>query len=399
MLDLMPDKKLPIILVDSEKDAACFREAGRKSVRVVKTPESIMVGTGDEAVVDPSLAQFTQVILAYPTGKEDLRDELASVLGDDRCKWLRWPDGLHGADEVSDHLGDDALAHLVTSDSLRPMWTDEVCRMSDIPDQGEVKSYKSGFQIIDDHGFRFVRPSFMPIIGPYGSGKSVLVRQLLCNLWRLHGWRCLITSFEEKVKPRYQRDLRRHLIGKLTWTDEDVVNVDREIDDGFRFLRRKRHTVLNMERLIDRIEYAVRIYGVDVVCIDPVNEIDHQVGRGESKTDYMGRFMMQLKQMADDYNLLVIVVAHPPKDGVAKRTANGALLTLNDGADTAHYGNKADVGWCVWRNMGPTYLHIDKLKDHEIMGQPTLVEMTLDVAYNRFKATKIGYDAVMQDMT
>ena len=36
--------------------------------------------------------------------------------------------------------------------------------------------------------------------------------------------------------------------------------------------------------------------------IDPVNEIDHQVPRGESKTDYMGKFIMRLKALADDYS-------------------------------------------------------------------------------------------------
>ena len=62
------------------------------------------------------------------------------------------------------------------------------------------------------------------------------------------------------------------------------------------FLRRKRNTVLDLERLLDRIEFAVRVYGVKVVAIDPVNEIDHQVPKGESKTDYMGRFIMRLKR-------------------------------------------------------------------------------------------------------
>ena len=74
----------------------------------------------------------------------------------------------------------------------------------------------------------------MPIIGPYASGESVLLRQLLFNLWRLHKWKFLLTSFEENVKPRYQRDFRRHLIGRpmcteqgeILWSDSNIAKAD-----------------------------------------------------------------------------------------------------------------------------------------------------------------------------
>ena len=138
----------------------------------------------------------------------------------------------------------------------------------------------------------------------------------------------------------------------------------------------------------------MKTHGVDVVIIDPVNELDHEVPKHQTKTDYMGQFIMALKALADDYNLLMIVAAHPPKDGVEKRLAKGKLLTLNDGADTAHWGNKADIGWAVWRPDldGPTLLHVDKLKDHETMGRPTLAEMTLDPRMNKFTVARTGYD-------
>ena len=66
--------------------------------------------------------------------------------------------------------------------------------------------------------------------------------------------------------------------------------------------------------------------------------------------------------------MLTIVVVHPPKDSTERRLARNGILTLNDGADTGHWGNKSD-GWCIWRDMdGPTILNVDKLKDHETMG-------------------------------
>lgn len=407
--------QLKVILCATEADADAIRRSGFRSVRVVNAAASIYVQSADGHVVDPALEMFTAFVLAFPAEQADLRDALAVRLGDVRCRWVEF-EGGGGPARLFERHGPGALSEALRN--ARPMWTDEICLMSDVADHQEQRAYTTGFSKLDEHGFRLVRPAFMPVIGPYGSGKSVLVRQLCCNLLRMYGWRSLVTSFEEKIKPRYQRDLRRHLIGSeeltndgelawrptppVQWTPDMVAKADAQIESGFRFLRRKRNAVLDAERLRDRIEYAVRVYGVDVVVIDPVNEIDHVIPKGENKTDYMGRFIMGLKQLADDYDLLMIVCAHPPKEGVEKRAAKGRLMTLNDGADTAHYGNKADIGWCVWRpgleDGSPTYLHVDKLKDHEVMGKPTLAKLVLDAGLGRFAVTRIGYDEVSAEL-
>lgn len=382
----MSDRRIAktMVFVTCEEHVTRAREAGATFVAVIEPhrgPEQIYRA----GAIRSEWSLFESYILAFPPGLEVLRDELATRLGDERCREAEWPVGQTDGAEV---LG-----------AARPMWTDEVATIDDIPDPGEQRTFESGFQKLDEHGFRLVLPAFMSIIGPYGSGKSVLLRQLLVNLWRQHHWRFLLTSFEERIKPRYLRDLRRHIIRRPidVWTDRDVAMADAEIRRAAVFLRRKPNTLLSMDRLLDRLHYAVRVYGVKAVAIDPVNEIDHQLLKGESKTDYMGRFIMSLKQLADDYGLLVICCAHPPKDGVEKRLSRSGLLTLNDAADTAHFGNKSDIGWCVWRNLdGPTLLHIDKLKDHEAMGHPTMAKLALDAAHGAFIVTQTGYDILQQ---
>jgi len=341
-----------------------------------------------EGFLQPQVAMFSEFVILIEKGQEEFRDNIAMELSDEKCRWAYFPP-------------DDADIPTSVATAAR-MWSDEISTIDDIPEAGPEKTYTSGFARLDEHGFRITLPAFMPVIGPYGSGKSVLLRQLLVHLWQLHGWKFLLTSFEEKVKPRYHRDLRRFLIGKkeidprtgeVLWTGEQIAMADAEIRKSAVFLRRKRGATLDLDRLINRLRFAVRMHGVKVIAIDPVNEIDHQVPKGESKTDYMGRFIMALKALADDHNLLVICCAHPPKDGTAKR-GNRTMYTLNDGADTAHYGNKADIGWCVWRpdGDGPTYLHCDKLKDHESMGKPFLAELIMDMDVGRFNVTGMGYN-------
>lgn len=366
-----------LVVFGAKMEQVC-RDAGYRSVVNAEHPGLILNHKGE---LLPEIDWFEGFVILTPEGGEDLRDTVAINLGDQRCAWAYFPEDV------------DALASAVHSASR--MWSDEIATIDDIPEPGPLETYKTGFYDLDQHGFRITLPAFMPIIGPYGSGKSILLRQLLMNLWRLHGWKFLLTSFEEKVKPRYLRDLRRHWIGEPIekWTDRDVEMADAQIRQCAVFLRRKRNVVLDLERLLNRIEYAVRVYGLKVIAIDPVNEIDHVIPKGENKTDYMGRFIMKLKMLADDYGLLMIVCAHPPKDSVEKRLSKNGVLTLNDGADTAHWGNKADIGFCVWRNLdGPTFLHGDKIKDHETQGKPFLAELLYDADSNGFSVGRMGYD-------
>jgi twinkle protein len=378
----------PLILVLGKEAVGICERAGLRHVKDATHERDILDGAG---AVRPEVDWFGDYVILIPEGGENWRDIVAINLGDVRCRWAYWPENT-----------EDLPSTVITA---KPMWSDEVSTIDDVPDSGPVQTFKTGFDMLDEHGFRIVLPAFMPIIGPYGSGKSVFLRQLLVKLYKLHGWKFLLTSFEEKVKPRYERDLRRHFIGKpyvdangrILWTDEDIARADAEIRKAAVFLRRKRNALLDMDRLTNRIEFAVRVHGIKVVAIDPMNEIDHRIPKGESKTDYLGKAIMELKALADDYNLLMIVCAHPPKDGVEKRMARDKVLTLNDGADTAHWGNKADIGLCVWRTLdGPTLLHGDKFKDHESMGRPFLAEMILNPAMNAFRINRMGYHILQE---
>lgn len=171
---------------------------------------------------------------------------------------------------------------------------------------------------------------------------------------------------------------------------------DEKIRDAFVFLRRARGKPMDVPRLIDRVEYAVRVYGVRVVAIDPANEIRLNPAKGQLKTDLLGEFIMALKDLADEYNLLVICCAHVSADKADKKLNKGnALLTLNDGEDTRHWGTKADIGLCCWRNVnGPTMLHLDKVKDHETMGRPNLFQLQLDRGLGKFSVESSGYDLI-----
>lgn len=380
-MDTMADN--PVVLCSDPLIAEAARDDGWQAVVVPAVNYPVL----PDGSLRDELRQFNRFVLCFDD--PELRDGVAIRIGDVLCRWIDVPRDLES-------LG--PSLHMA-----RPMWTEEIAGMDDIPEPERVAAFKVGIPALDDHGFRIVRPCFWPIIGPYGSGKSVLARQLVANLHHLYGWKTLYTAFEEAVKPAMRDDFRRHFSpSKNTFMGaKDVEVADRRIADALKFLRRPRGQVLDADRLIDRIDFAARVYDIRVVVIDPVNEIDHRVPKGMSKTDYMGDFIMRLKQLADDHGLVMMCLAHPPKDANAGRHSKGKIYTLNDGADTAHYGNKADIGWCVWRPFRdfnatgpapPTFLNIDKTKRHDVMGKPTMAAMEL-APNGRFQITTIGQAA------
>jgi twinkle protein len=408
----VPDEE--VIITEGEPDAITFLQAGFS--RVVSVPNGAQSGASDAEKIQqgfeylfrgkellPGLERIGRFVIATDGDAkgQQCRDALAVRLGDERCRWVVYPAGCKDANDVLQKHGLEAVVQLVVG--AKPMWIDEVCRMSDVPDVGTEPRYRIGIPELDSHGFRITLPALWVLLGPYGSGKSVLLRQVLCQLWRHHGWPAALTSFEERIKPRYQRDFRRNLIGRQTtpdqpWTDEEIAAADEEIERGFVFMQRAKRKVFDTEAFLDRAEFAMRVYGVKVIAVDPFNELRLNVPGNGSRTDYIGDFMMEFKDLCDDYQALGIIAAHVSKASAEKRLSKGQILTLNDGEDSRHWGGKADMGWCIWREIdGPTWLHVDKVKDHETMGRPTLARLELDRALNQFTVRGIGYDLLKKE--
>jgi hypothetical protein len=53
----------------------------------------------------------------------------------------------------------------------------------------------------------------------------------------------------------------------------------------------------------------------------------------------------------------------------------------------------------MWRPKpdGPSLLHINRTKDYETMGKPTLVRMRLDRALGKFDVEAVGYNVAKEE--
>jgi twinkle protein len=348
----------------------------------------------------PNIDKFSSFVLAVDGDEKGkfLRDALAARLGEHRCLWVEWPEGCKDANDVLRLRGKDELWELLANP--KRMFIDEVATIDDIPDPPKETSYHLGFEGAGADlkvPIRFPKSGFITILGPYESGKSTFLRQLMYNMSMAHGWRSAITCFEESAKWRTVNALRKTVIGKSVqyFSDAELVRSDDWIRKNIVFIRKKKRTLMTAARLMNRIEYAIKVYGVDMTIIDPLNEIDHDYTG--SKSEYIGGLIMDLKDLADSYRHLIICCVHPPSETMRHNNRRrDKFYTLADAADSGHFGNKSDIGLCFWRpsEENITLMNIDKVKNAELCGKPTGIKFRLNEATERYIVVETGWDCL-----
>jgi twinkle protein len=186
------------------------------------------------------------------------------------------------------------------------------------------------------------------ITGVPSHGKSRFALELLSSLAMRHKHRSAIASFEMRIAPYVRDVLRECFIGKATKdvTQSDKRTADAWIEEMFVFIDqdpREETEEATVEWLIERGGDSVVRYGIDWLCLDPCNQVEHKRERGESEADYQGRVIRSLKRFARSYDCGVIVVAHPTKD---VKLPDGEIRrpTLYDISGSAHWFNAADHG-------------------------------------------------------
>lgn len=381
-----------LYITEGELDGVSMLQAGFK--RVVSVPNGapsvenesgdgrfryLFKGGSSKNLIKP-LADFVakgRIVLAVDGDKQGgwLRDQLARRINDEVCSWVRWPDGCKDANDVLvKGLGEAKLRDVV--DRAEPMWNDMLGTIDDFVYR-ESETFGHG---IDRLKFRFELPCFMVMMGPYGHGKSVFLRQLLWALWKRNGWRFLLTCLEEPIWPRIGNHFRALELNRMLSEDtvpgmptpEEFARADSQIRRGAMFLTRPKRSLLDITTFFDMVELAVRRDGVKVVALDPVNELDHNIVGNEAH--YWADFVMRCKWLADEYRLLFIACAHPPASAYANLNKR-QLLRLVNTSGGATWGNKADIGMCFWKpsdESNITLLHHEKSKNHDTMGKPTL---------------------------
>jgi twinkle protein len=231
--------------------------------------------------------------------------------------------------------------------------------LSDLPQRPSIES--SCFRLADwpefDELFRLYLGQFIVVTGIAGHGKSTFMMNVLVQLARRIGMRSFMYVPENEGHVSYKL--------RLIWNDNRSFDhyaatqcfiqsaVPHEYEEPA-------HTI---EWVLDRAAHAVKVEGIDIVYIDPWNEIERAKPRDMLLTDYIGYCLMLMKQFCRALNAIVIVVAHPTK---AVNENGGRIPTMADIEGSMNWFNKADNGLVIQRDKDSNTSRVFSTKVREI---------------------------------
>lgn len=248
------------------------------------------------------------------------------------------------------------------------------------------KGLSTGFQSVDE--FMLLNKKYLMLVTGYPSyGKSEFMDALALNTAIMHNWNWLYFSPESDDFSTNLRKLVCKKIGKplIHASEREIADATRWANERFAWIDAgdamySLDDVLNETR--SRIECG---YQVDVMVIDPWNELDHSK-QAKRDDQYISDMLLKLRKFHRKYDVLSVIVVHPH---AVEKDKNGVypIPHLRTCAGGALWWNKADYGICIHRkdfNIHGAHVFIQKVKDTTI-GYQGQTFLDYEVPSGRFK--------------
>lgn len=349
--DTLSERPDTLIITEGEWDALTAIKCGFR--HTVSVPNGAPAEKMDDPVnanrygflyeSEEALKGVGTIVLATDGDKPGrmLAHDLAAIFGAERCRFIEYPEGCKDLNEVYDKHGHSGVVALLMAP--KPFPVQGLYRLSDFPDQVEVRSMDAGIAGLEP--YMSIALGTLTVFSGYSNmGKSTVLNTILAHAIDRDIPVC-VASFETAAKPILRDGLARSLIG-CSWDDflqhpkrqsayeqlERCVSIiSNSLDDD---------TEIDLDAYLELIRVAVIRDGAKIVVLDPWNEIEHKRRHDETETDYIGRAIRQLKRFAKRFNISLWVVAHPSKPQKGQTGKPG----LYDISGSANWANKADYG-------------------------------------------------------
>lgn len=309
---------------------------------------------------------------------ECLRNSLVLRLGRGNCDVVEWPrvGKIKDANDfVRDRQGE--LSQYI-KDNRKPYEIKGLRSWNDIPHKEEVTYYPCPVPGLGDPDctpyLTIAKKNLYVVTGIPGHGKSAFAKAVAVGMAYTEEWHVCIGSFEDDVYLDLQEELNiiwnhhvdtdpalRHKFDK----EEERIRISNHF--SFVFDEGVLNEPMTVDWMVDRMYDAKTRFNMDMMVIDPWNQIDHVHGREMNDALYIHDALRKFKKAAMDLNIALLIVAHP------KKMYQDDKPNLYDIAMSAAWNDKPDVGIVVYR---PNY------KD------PT--DNSVDVDVLKLKRKKLG---------
>ena len=385
--DVIKDETVnqPILITEGEFDCVAAIQAGH--IRSVSVPngsqgESASLEYLDE--VEDYLLKQSEIILAFDNDDKghELLQAFSMRLGKVRCKWLKYPDGCKDLNDVLLKHGVESVRRLIANSAW--VHVDGVYKMSELPPLPYMRPYSIGIDGFEKH-LNLRMGDFSVWTGVPSSGKSTFLNDVVCRMYKNHGLKSAIASFEQNPQQDHKRALRCWYGGKPVnvQTELELQLADNWIDEAFNFIVPDSSDKITLDWFFERAAVSVVRHNCKIIVLDPWNEMEHQRINGETMTEYTGYAIRKFKDFAKKYQVHVAIVAHPAK---LKRDKDGdyPIPSLYDISDSAHWYNKADLGVIVHRATDGDFVQIAKSRYHHAIGTPAVVDVRFNLDNGRY---------------
>lgn len=251
-----------------------------------------------------------------------------------------------------------------------------VYTLADLPQRKPIaeNAISTGWWELDQL-WRLYSGQFTVVTGIAGSGKSTLILNVIANVAE-RGYKTFM------FVPENEQSIQSKLAGiwgpRKGWElfSRGQVFIQSSSEEAFGDEPMDLYAVL--ARVVDTIERE----NLEVLLIDPWNELEHLKPRDELMTDYIRRALMYLKRICRHYGVAVILVAHPTKSVLESKDR---IPTLADIEGSMNWYNKCDNGLIVVRDNTNASTRVISAKVREIgAGKLGVCHFHVDESTGRF---------------
>ncbi len=389
----------PLVLTEGEADSLSVAESGFRNV------VSIPNGANKYEWIEFNwefLEQFDKITIFFDNDKPGIetRKEACARLGTWRTRYVDIPikmekDGkeinVKDANDILFHFGKEKLLDFINNAQEMPIPDIIDLSKADDFDIETAPGLITGIENLDKILYKFVLGSIVVLTGVKGSGKSSLLNQLfICEPISqgfpvfifsgelgtsvLKSWVELAMAGQENItmkndfvhiiKSETKREMRSWYEGKV-WSYESRDN--------------------NADKILDRAIAVTRRFGVKVWVLDNLMTLDIGATSNADIYECQKKFIVKLSNLAIQYGVLIVLVAHPRKTSELRR------LVADDVSGANEIGNRPDY-----------ILGVHRFSDRERRGEksrsgkylvgkePIKFDVDVDIFKNRFVG-KIGH--------
>jgi archaellum biogenesis ATPase FlaH/5S rRNA maturation endonuclease (ribonuclease M5) len=391
------DPTKPLLCVEGELDRLSVIECSHKNV------VSIPLGAGNTQWIEHNwdwLEQFQEIIIWSDNDKVgvDMRKEVCSRLGVWRTKYVDLPTQLEkdgkmvkvkDANEVLFHFGKQKVIDLINNAQEIPV--QNVVDLADV-DDFDIESAPGLFtslKNLNDVVYKFIYGSLVILTGKRGSGKSVFLNQaFVCDA--LESGEDVFIYSGELGTSVLKNWIETPLIGRenITMKNEFVRKFDEKARKEMRDWYKGRiwaYDDLNndIEQILNRAISITRKFGAKVWIIDNLMSLDIGITGDGNQWIKQKELVVKLVSLALTYNVLIVLVSHPRKQGTGYETST--RLTADDVAGSSDIGNICHYILSVHRYTKKERVgEMDKKGGYKEGKEPIKHDVVIDVLKNRY---------------